>query len=232
MTAPERNPAAEAAEGVKPDYSRLGFRELQQLAKSRHLPGDGSTIDLVNKLKAYDVQHGLEVDTTVPDGDDEVDLLADDPDPNETVDKPSEPIAPPAPADKPSNPTPEAPPVRAETPTGGGEVASAPPPAGPALPAANDQRGRADLATKAGLVGVGEGHGGTAVRAFRQEFPLGPHEITDVMHFRYIADTHGYARAAGYETKGGLTIGERVGYGVDADGHRTVIYQVPLRRTR
>jgi hypothetical protein len=69
------------------------------------------------------------------------------------------------------------------------------------------------------------------VRAFRAEFPLGPRELTDVDHMRFIADTHALAHQAGYATKGGITIGERVGYGIDADGGRTIIYQVPVKRT-
>ena len=87
-----------------------------------------------------------------------------------------------------------------------------------------------DLTVKNGLVRVGEGHGAAEVRAFRYEIPIGPRDVSDGDHFAYIAEAHAAAAAAGYPTKGGATVGERVGYAADATGRRTVIYQVPLKR--
>jgi len=241
MTAPpERDPVAEAAAGVKPDYSRVGFRDLQRLAKARGLPGDGTAAELITRLKAHDVQHGLDVDTVVPaDDPEEVDLLADDDEPARSAplppqpDKPNGPPPSPPGSDKPSNPTPAADPAP-PTPAGGGErVASAPPPAGPpaALPPSTTRGGRPDPSTTEGLVKVGADHGGRDVRAYRHEYAIA-HDVTDEMHFRFIAETHDHARAAGHDPKGGPTVGERIGYSADSDGRRTVIYQVPLRRTR
>lgn len=231
-TAPEgaENVPAASEEEVVPDYSRVGFRDLQRLCKVRGLPGDGKAPDLIERLKAHDIRHGKAIDLTIPE-DEEVDLLADD---------------------EPDAATPE-------QPVGGGEAASAPSPTGvlpsanlphggsvtsaaPAvvvvsspdepkgLPRAATANGRVDLTTRDGQVKVGEGHGAVEVRAFRREFPHGPREIDDSSHFTYIAETHAAAWAEGLATKGGVTIGQRVGEGVDADGRRTVIYQVPLKR--
>lgn len=205
---------------VVPDYSRVGFKDLQKLCKARSIPGDGNAAALVDKLKQWDLVNGRTVDlSALDDSDPDFDPLAD------------EPAAP-------------------EQPAGGGEAASAPSPTGPApftdLPMVKDpevpavavradpeepkpKRGQPNLSTRSGLVTLGEGSRGPS-RAFRMEFPLGSHELSDVDHFRFIADTHGYAQAAGYTTRGGSTIGERVGYAADANGHRTVIYQVTLKR--
>jgi hypothetical protein len=234
-TAPEGvDPAAD--EEVVPDYSRVGFKALRALCKDRGLPADGTVVELIEKLKAYDTQHGRDVDLSaaenLPDDEEEVDLLADD------EDAPAAPAAP-----KGSD--------------GGGEAASAPPPPGyphqlpeggtmtsaaPAvvvytspdqskgLPSSTLRGGRANMTAREGLVRVGEGHGAAEVRAFRHEIPIGPRDVNDADHFAYIAEAHAAAHAAGYQTKGGTTVGERVGYGRDADGRRTVIYQVPLRR--
>lgn len=216
-------------EEVVPDYSRVGFRALRVLCKDRGLPADGTVVELIEKLKAYDAQHGREVDLSaaenLPDDEEEVDLLADDDEPG------------PAP----------------ESPVGGGEAASAPPPTGnlpeggsvtsaaPAvvvftspdqpkgLPSAG-RDGRPDMTVKNGVVRVGEGHGAAEVRAFRYEIPIGHRDVNDADHFAYIAEAHAAAQAAGYPTKGGTTVGERVGYAADAEGRRTVIYQVPLKR--
>jgi hypothetical protein len=219
---------------VTPDYSRLGFRQLQALCKGRQLSGSGSQLDLIARLKEYDAAHGTVPTLDVPEPEEEPDLLADE---DEAL--------------------PGAPAVTV-TPADGGEVASASPSAGPAavdvgpvgsspqmpavvvtaapgepqgLPPAS-VRGRANLAARRGLVKVGEGHGATEVRAFREEYPHGERELTDTDHMRYIADTHAAAWAAGHDTKGGITIGERVGFGRDASGVRTVIYQVPIKRQR
>jgi len=245
---------AEPAEEVVPDYSRLGFRDLQQLVKARGMTADGRHAELIEKLKAWDAERGREPDLTIPaDDGDEVDLLADD-DTDTTAHTPE-------PADSPDHAQ-AAPETQStpETPSGGGEAASASPPDGTVtithplgtgtLTAASPAtviisapgqleglppaliRGRPNMAAKNGVVRVGEGHGAAEVRAFRQEWPLGPRDITDTDHARFLADTHAAAWAAGHETKGGVTIGERIGYSTDAHGARTVIYQVPMRRKR
>lgn len=238
-TAPEGAESVPAVpeEEVVPDYSRVGFKGLRALCKDRRLPADGSVVDLIEKLKAYDAQHGRDVDLTAAENlpeEEEVDLLADDDEPNTPQD----------------NATPE-------RPDGGGEAASTPPPPGyshtlpeggsmtsaaPAvfvftnpdepkrLPSATLRGGRPDLTVREGAVRVGEGHGAAEVRAYRHEIPIGPRDVSDADHFAYIAEAHAAAHAAGHLTKGGLTIGERIGYLTDADGRRTVVYQVPLKR--
>lgn len=235
-------------DAIVPDYSRIGFRQLQALCKAREIPADGTGPQLIEKLRAWDAQHGQDIDLTAPEGTDEDDdLLADDP--LDGDDTPKHAAASPSPtahalaAPSPARATPEAP-------TGGGEAASAPPPEGhgqhnptyPAatvvtapgeqgdLPAGLDNRGRPTLAVRNGVVKVGEGHQGRNVRAYRREYPIGRHDITDGDHFRMIADTHAAAQADGYVTKGGIGAGERIGYAADAHGQRTVVYQVPLRR--
>lgn len=218
-------------EEVVPDYSRVGFRALRALCKDRGLPADGTVVELIEKLKTYDAQHGRDVDLSaaenLPD-EEEVDLLADD----------------------------EPGPAIPESPVGGGEAASPPPPTGasytppqggsvtsaapavvvftsPDAPKGVPSAGRDgqwNLTVRNGLVKVGEGHGAAEVRAWRHEVPIGPRDVSDGDHFAYIAGAHAAANAAGYQTKGGGTVGTRVGYATDADGRRTVIYQVPLKR--
>lgn len=214
----------DAPEEVVPDYSRVGFRELRKLCTARGLPADGTVTQLIDKLQAHDALHGLHVDTTVPEGADDVDLLGDD--------------EPARPADNPVHEQ-AAPHTTPETSTGGGEAASAPPPDGPAAgdapqyPAATSRGGRPNMAATAGVVAVGQGQnaqlGTVEVRAFRSEYVIGDRDITDQDHYSYLERTHAAAAQAGHATKGGVTIGERVGYGV-RDGQRTAIYQVPLRR--
>jgi len=210
---------------IVPDYSRVGFKDLRKLCAARGIPGDGNAAALIEKLRQHDAQHGKDVDlSALDDSDPDLDLLGDD-------------LAP-------------------ERPVGAGEAASASAPTGitglpegavvtaaaPAItvipdpdsphnvPVAADKRGRANLTARQGLVKVGEGHGAAAAYAYRMEFPHGYREVTDGDHFAYIADTHATAQAAGHQTKGGVTVGERIGFGVDADGRRTVIYQVALKR--
>lgn len=209
-------PATEVGpEEVVPDYSRVGFRDLQKLCKARGLPGDGGSAALVDRLKAYDLQHGKDVDlSALDDSDPDFDPLADD----------------------------EPAPAAQEQPAGSGEAASVPPPAGLAAPAAPPapaavasevaprlRRGQPDLSTRTGVHVVGQGSQGPS-RVFRAEFPIGDHELSDTDHFRYIADTHVQAQTAGHTTRGGSTIGERVSYAADEHGRRTVIYQVTLKR--
>lgn len=256
---PERPDGAD--EEVVPDYSRVNFRALQALCKDRGIPGDGNSIALVEKLKAWDAQHGKDVDlsaadraeqvefTPVEEG--EIDLLADDDDAHPGI--PESPVggeeaasassptgAPTAGEDvigvgtaQPSGVYP------ASLPAGGSVTSAAPavvvysdPEQSKGLPRASGHSGKPDLSTRSGLVKVGEGHGAAEVRAYRAEFPHGHREVTDRDHFAYIAEAHAAAHAAGHETKGGGTVGERVGFGVDASGQRTVIYQVPIKRTR
>jgi hypothetical protein len=95
-----------------PDYSRVSFKNLQRLCKLRGIPGDGNTVALVEKLRAYDVERGLSCDlSALDDSDPDVDLLGD-------LDAPV------------STEHPHAGPAVLRTPAGGGEAASAPPPAG------------------------------------------------------------------------------------------------------
>jgi hypothetical protein len=251
-TTPDLDP--DAPEEIVPDYSRVGFRQLQALCKTRGIPADGRAPDLIDKLKAYDAQHGLAVDTDVPDADeDEVDLLADDM-PAQPDSTPTQSTAHPldAPtssrADEPARTT--ANDATPESPAGDGRGASLPSPVGtptqgspavttlhaepgtPALPPSMVRSGRPNLAVRDGIVKVGEGHGAAEVRAFRREYPIGQRDISDVDHARFIEDTHRAAWAAGLQTKGGVTIGERVGYATDANSQRTAIYQVPLKRQK
>jgi hypothetical protein len=67
-------------------------------------------------------------------------------------------------------------------------------------------------------------------RTFRAEYLIGAHEVSDVDHARFIAETHERARLAGHITRGGITVGERVGFAADEHGQRTVIYQVMIKR--
>jgi hypothetical protein len=252
-TTPDLDP--DAPEEIVPDYSRVGFRQLQALCKARGIPADGKAPDLIDKLKARDAQHGLAVDTDVPDADeDEVDLLADDmpaqPDSTSTqstahtLDAPA-----PSHADEPARNT--AGDTTPESPAGDGPGASLPSPVGtptpgapavvtvPADPAAATglppstvRNGRPNLAIRDGIVKVGEGHGAAEVRAYRREYVIGQRDISDTDHARFIEETHAAAHAEGLATKGGVTIGERVGYATDANNQRTAIYQVPLKRQR
>lgn len=205
-----------------PDYSRLSHRDLQKLCKApeRNLPADGKSIDLINRLREWDVQHNREIDLSALDTpdepDEEVDLLADEPEP-----------------------APEPAPTAPERPSGGGEVASASPsdgptpaapsPAAPAMQMAAARpplrRGQADLSVRNGPVEDGDGR----VKTFRAEFPCPPGELSDTQHRLFIAEAHAAAHAAGHLTKGGTTIGTRVGYAADANGRRTVVYEVLLK---
>lgn len=225
-----------------PDYSRLSLRELQKLCKSptRNLPAGGKTIDLINRLKEWDHQNGRDVDLSALDEPDEpeeeVDLLDLD-GPVETASaEPERPAGagevasastpaghhagagPTVPGD-----TPPAPPVPNSTVT-------APSPAAPAMqmaaaPPPKLRRGQVDLTVRNGPVTDANG----AVKTFRIEFACPPGELSDTQHRLFIAEAHGAAQAAGYATKGGVTIGTRVGYATDADGRRVVVYEVMLK---
>lgn len=215
---------------IVPDYSRLGFRELRAKCKGREIPADGTHADLIRKLRAWDAEHGADVDLTVPD---EFDLLDDedgeDDRPQDTPRQNTQASAggggdaslTPPPADLPPDRGPEMPAVTVVAEEGSHK-----------LPVAMLRPNVVNLAARSGVVKVGEGHGAAEVRAFRHEVVVGERDITDVDHFRWIAEAHAAAQAAGHVTKGGVTIGERVGYGADADGRRTAIYQVPLKRNR
>jgi hypothetical protein len=253
--AEENTPVEGTDEEVVPDYSRVGFRALQALCKDRGLPGDGNSITLIERLKAWDAQHGTDVDLSAaenlpPAAEEDDPLGLDDPEDDgapespvggEEAASPSSPTGAPTAGEdvigvgtmQPSGVYP------ANLPAGGSVTSAAPavvvysdPDAPKGLPRASGQGGRADLTVKNGLVKVGEGHGAAEVRGFRHEIPIGTREITDNDHFAYIAEAHAAAHAAGHQTKGGATVGERVGYGRDANGARTAIYQVALKRVR
>jgi len=211
---------------IPPDYTRLGFRELQRLVKSRELPADGNAVQLVEKLRAWDAEHGKEPDLTVPDADeeDDFDLLADD------EPAPEQPPGGEGGASLPSPP--DGPVLGTMTSAAPAVVVVAADPDAPATPPAMLRHGTPNMAARDGVVKVGETHTAAEVRAYRREYVIGDRELTDVDHFRYIAETHAAAATEGLVTKGGTTIGERVGFGRDADGRRTAIYQVPLRRVR
>lgn len=228
-TDPEGTPA-DGAEEVVPDYSRVGFRGLRALCKDRGIPADGTVVELIEKLKAWDAQHGKDVDLTAAE---EVDLLADDED---TPERPAG-AGEAASASASVGDLPDLTKGAITYPDGGTVTSAAPavviytdPDQPSGLPAATNRSGKPDLTVKTGLVRVGQGHGAAEVRAYRLELPHGPREVTDNDHFAYIAETHAAAAAAGHATKGGVTVGERVGYSTDADGRRTVVYQVPLKR--
>lgn len=227
------------AEEVVPDYSRLGFKDLRKLCTARGIPADGNVPALIEKLKAYDVQHGKTTDTTVPDVDDDDDPLglddADDAD-DETPDGAGEAASTPAP----SGPTgvAEAPTVGAiatiNIPDGGTVTSAAPAvivrPDPAEATAPKLKRGQEDMNTRNGVASFGGGDGKPAQRVFRAEFTIGNRDITDDDHFRFIAETHGLAAQAGERSRGGTTIGRRVGFAHDADGRRTVVYEVHLKR--
>jgi len=241
-------------EEIVPDYSRLGFRDLRALCKKRNIPADGSVVDLIEKLKAHDAQHGLTTDVEVPDDADEVDLLADDmsaqPDSTptqstaHTLDAPAPPHADEPARNTVGDTTPESPagdgpgaslPSPVGTPTPGAPAVvtvPADPAAATGLPPSTVRNGRPNLAIRDGIVKVGEGHGAAEVRAYRREYVIGQRDISDTDHARFIEETHAAAHAEGLATKGGVTIGERVGYATDANNQRTAIYQVPLKRQR
>lgn len=236
-----------ADEEVVPDYSRVGFRALQALCKDRGIPGDGNSIALIEKLKLWDAQHGKDVDLSAAENlppEEEVDLLdLDDDAPEspvgggEAASASSPTGAPTAGEDVIGVGTTATAGIITGLPEGASITSAAPaivvradPEQAKGLPAATTQTGKPDLTVKGGQVRVGQGHGAAEVRAFRAEYTHGPREITDNDHFTYIAETHAAAQAQGLTTKGGVTVGERVGFGVDSDGRRTVIYQVPLKR--
>jgi len=223
---------------IVPDYSRIGFKDLRALCKLREIPADGNGPALIEKLKAFDAQHGLAVDTTVPEGagnDDEIDLLADE---DETPGTST-----PAPESE-SEPEParELAPVATEPgclhplcildhPHAGPAVLAVPPtpPAPLETPAETPPGGVAEVASPSPSPGGPAGVTADA-RTFRSTFVIGRHDITDDDHFRMIADTHAAAAAAGLQTKGGITVGSRIGYSVDGNGQRTTTYEVLLRR--
>lgn len=236
---PVRPDASSPDEEVVPDYSRIGFKELRRLCTKREIPADGTVTQLIEKLKAADAAKGLKVDD-VPDSmpdDDEFDLLGDDAQEQPTAagEAASDPAAArPSAADDLAGPavgvapevgtTPEMPAVRVVA--ADGETGAVPPATHPG------KAHRPNLAARTGRVKVGEASGAAAAYGFRWEFVIGQHEISDNDHFGFIASTHAQAAAAGYVTKGGQTIGERVGFTTDADGRAVVIYQVPLKRAK
>lgn len=241
----EITPVDGADEEVVPDYSRVNFRALQALCKDRGIPGDGNSIALIEKLKAYDAQHGKDIDLSAAENlppEEEVDLLE--------LDDDGIPESPVGGGGAASASSPTGAPTAGEdvigigttAPAGvitglpeGASVTSAAPAvvvmSSTDLPRASGYGGRADLTVKNGLVKVGEGHGATEARAFRCEFEC-RNRIDDTEHFGFIADTHAAAQRAGHQTKGGATVGEHVGYSTGSGGRRTVIYQVPIKRQR
>lgn len=231
---PVRPDASSPDEEVVPDYSRLGFRDLRKLCTARDIPADGTVTQLIEKLKAADAAKGLEVDD-VPD-DDEFDLLGDEPGPPTAAGEAASPPAAvrPSASDDLAGPAVDVPPEVGTTPAMPAvRVVAAEGETGALPPATVGVKGnRPNLNARTGLVKVGESHGAAEVRGFRWEFVVGSHELTDADHFRYIAETHAQAAAQGLATKGGITVGERVGFSADADGRRTAIYQVPLKRVR
>jgi hypothetical protein len=224
-----------------PDYSRLGFRDLRKLCTAREIPADGTVTQLIEKLKAADAAKGLKVDD-VPD-DDEFDLLADEqptaaggggPVPAASAAGASPPAAArPSATDDLAGPaigvapevgtTPEVPAVRVISADTGEVVPRA------TLPG---KAHRPDLGVQTGRVKVGEASGAAAAYAFRWAFVIGNHDVSDNDHFVFLAETHAQAAAAGHATKGGQTVGERIGYAYDADHRRVAIYQVPLKRQK
>lgn len=243
-TAPEgvQDPADGAAEEVVPDYTRVGFKALRVLCKERGLSAEGNSIALVERLQAWDAQHGKTVDLSAVEDLDPLGLDDDDTPESpvgggEAASASSPTGAPTAGEDVIGIGTTATAGIVTGLPEGSSITSAAPavvvraePEQGWGLPSATTKTGKADLTVRDGLVRVGQGHGAAEVRAFRVEYPHGPREITDNDHFGYIAETHAAAHAKGLQTKGGVTVGERVGEGRDADGRRTVIYQVPLKR--
>lgn len=237
-----------------PDYSRLGFKDLQKLCKSRGISADGNTIALIDKLRVWDAEHDRAVDLSAldePDGE-EVDLLdmVGDDAPQAPADGEAEAASPSPPSAGQLAVQPGTPEVGATAASGGVGLTTPAPssytsaaPAvavraavGMAAPAAQHRRrGEPDLTVHEGPYMLGEPRDadGSPARPnrFRAEFPIGNHELTDDEHFRYIAETHARAAAAGYATKGGNTVGERVGYYPGSAG-RVVVYQVTLSRRR
>jgi len=243
MTTPADTPNHATDDELVPDYSRLGFRDLRKLCSTRGIPADGTQVQLIEKLKADDARRGLTQDD-VPSAE-EIDLLDDLDEPAEQPtaagagDAAASGATPPA-AARPSASDDLAGPAVGRAP----EIGNSP--GAPAIttvaadgetgavPSAiiGGKTGRPNLTARTGQVRVGEALGAAEVRAFRWEFVIGPHEVTDNDHFRMIAETHAQAAAAGLTTKGGITVGERVGFAADADNRRTAIYQVPLKRQR
>lgn len=83
-----------------------------------------------------------------------------------------------------------------------------------------------------GLTPDGYWHEGQR-KSYRMQFPApGDGPIPDDEHFAYIARTRAAAVDSGHAPKGGETIGSRVGFSTDADGNRTVVYEIPLKRSR
>lgn len=244
--APDDTPA----EDFVPDYSRVGFKDLQKLCKHRGIPGDGNTVALIDKLRAWDAQHGRAVDLSVlerPDEpEEEVDLLDEvgDDAPQAPADGEAEAASPSPPSAGQLTVQPGTPEVGATAASGGVGLTTPAPSsytsAGPAVtvradvgataPAAPQRRrGEPDLSVHEGPYTIGESPAGP--NRFRAEFLIGNHELTDEEHFRYIAETHARAAAAGYATKGGNTVGERVGFYPGSAG-RVAVYQVTLSRRR
>jgi hypothetical protein len=213
------------------DYSRVGRRQLVAMAVHRGLLGSGTNPQLIERLRDWDHAH--------PDA---TDAERFPPEPGQESSQ--------EPARQPERPA-------AETPAAGGADAdqdeqddeqddetpttSEPPAAGaPAAPAAGPtmfggilRGGLTDpgpMPTTATAGVVEAGRTPTAVaRMFRAEFPLGDRSIDDAHHLRLIEETHRLANEAGYQTRGGLTVGHRVGFSSNERG-RTVIYEVHLKR--
>jgi hypothetical protein len=188
---------------VDPAYSNLPKFELITLCRDRHLPITGSPATLIERLRAWDAKNGNTVATVpTPSGDDPLDDWEPSDVPDDDLLPGWEP--PDAPSEAPGtdtlNPTPEA-----AQPAGG--AASAP--AGGSAPTSSLNL-----------------PGGT----FQATFPLGGRAIDDDHHAFLISETHRLAAEAGHQTRGGTTVGHRLGYGVDEHGAQTAVYEVYLRR--
>lgn len=181
------------------EYGTYTRPELLKLCKDRGLSGAGTNEDLIDRLQAQDVELAAQGGT-------DDDPLADD----EAGDAPPALQATAAPEATPDPPVPAPVPQPVV-------VAPAPGVQSPPVPAAARPTGP-DPAVKSGLTGS----------VFRKEFPAN-RPVDDVQHRHLIAETHAAANAAGHRTRGGLTVGRRVGPSVDSEGRPTVVYEVHVK---
>lgn len=104
-----------------------------------------------------------------------------------------------------------------------------PPETPPAAPGASPQDAAGGPGVEPADDGEPAGRTGLFGSTYRVEYPLGNREIDDPYHYHLIGETQAAAQAAGHHPKGGIGIGQRLGYGADANGRRTVVYEVPVR---
>ncbi len=208
----------ELPERIEP--SRLGRGELIKAARERGLSVVGTTVELIERVNAWQAEHLPPV--VEVDGDDDGDDLGLD-DIADVREAPA--VRAPAAVTQP----PVSHPFRDDVITVGRDEWEAMRAQMAELTrkaSAGDVAKPLDLPA-AGMV-VGKQKVGLFPSGYRVEHLVGPRPIDDVSHFQLLEDTHNRAREAGYRTKGAPYAGLRVGYAADDRGNRTAIYEVSV----